>query len=384
MSEIIEIEASVDWDEPVDEQIDQDDDGRKGLPSASEYPRMHACPGYLNLKHQLPKRKGGSGGPYAESGKRIHAALAGDAEADSQLTDEEVQVRDWCNSQWSFLEEKWLKEKGVGFSVTMEQRLFLGKTFSGQFDRTAFSFDESIALTGDFKTGRLPVPGAESNLQMRAYAVLLAVNYPKLKLIYVSVIQPWVSKEPIIAAYDAVAIRTSMLELEAVLKSSADPDAKRIPGSQCKYCPCRANCPEARAVVQKVAHQNPGALVTNTQIAEFLNIVSIAESVIEAVKKEAEARLALQQEIPGWDLAPGRTLSTITQPEIVFARVSSLGLTQEKFMGAVKIQKGALKIAVKEITGLKGKALDEKLEIILSGCTEEKTTKPYLKKQDMP
>lgn len=382
MSEPVEIEGIIDWDEPVDEQIDQDDGGRKGLPSASEYPRMHACPGYLNLKHRLPKRQKGGSGPYAESGKRIHAALSGDAKAKAEFVDDEEQVFDWCNEQWTGLVKKHLEEKGIGYSTQMEQRLFLGNAFSGQFDRTAFSFDQSIALTADFKTGRLPVPGAETNLQMRAYAVLLAVNNPKLQYIFVAVIQPWVSKEPVVAVYDAVAIRTSMMELEAVLKTSSNPDARRIPGYHCKYCPCRADCSEARQIVERIARVDPKSILVNEQVAAFLNIVGIAESVIEAVKKEAEFRLSENQEIPGWELAPGRTIATITKPEIVFSRVSDMGVKQEDFMSTVKIVKTTLKATVKAITSLKGRPLDEKLDEILEGCVEERITKPYLKKKD--
>jgi len=47
-------------------------------------------------------------------------------------------------------------------------------------------------------------------------------------------------------------------------------------------------------------------------------------------------------------------------------------------MSCVSIAKGKLKDAVKTATQEKGKALDARLESILAGCTETKSTAPSL------
>ena len=380
MSDAPDIIAEIDWNsEP---EYEGPPDQRKGLPSASEYPRMWACPGYLNLKREQPKKESGPPSAYALSGQKIHAALAGDSAALKLLDDDEEQCYDFCGLQWESLTKRFLV--GIPFEVISEQRIFLGDEFSGQFDRTAVSTNGEIALTVDFKTGRIAVPSAENNLQMRAYAVLLAQQRPSLKRLLVAVIQPWVSKDPIVAEYDADTLRQSRRELDAVLHHSKDPEAKRIPGPHCKYCPCRKDCEEGRAVVVTVSRTSPAKLVTNQQIAEFLELVPIAESVIEAVKKEAELRILAGEDVPGWELAPSRSLSTITKPEVVFARVSALGLTHSAFMSAVKLGKTKLKDELKVLTGLKGKGLEQQLAEVLEGCTEDKPSKSYLKKKGVP
>lgn len=379
-----EIYAEIDWADPIDEEPEVPDDERKGLPSASEYPRIWACPGYLQLKAKLPKRKR-TPGPDAISGQRIHAALAEPTEAklaELKLTDEEQQVFEWCGDQWNKLIERFFTMHGLAANLISEQRIFWEDKFSGQFDRTAIEIDGFAALMADFKTGRIAVPGVDTNLQMRAYAVLLFKRFPHLEKIYVAVIQPWVSKDPLVAVYERADIMASTAELEATLKNAAAPNARRIPGAHCKHCPCRADCEEARAVPMKLARVEPTTLATNDDIAAFLNLVALAETVIKAVKEEAKIRIRGGQEIPGWELAPGRMMQAITDPEKIYARVSKLGVTQAGFMSAVKIQKGSLKDAIKAATNLKGKGLEEQLTEVLDGCVTESQADGSLKKTD--
>lgn len=373
------IVAEISWGEvPEDELIDEG--GRKGLPSASEYPRMHACGGYIQLKKKQPPRDGRKPNDAALSGQRIHAALA-EPRAPHALTDEEHDMLDRCERQWQALMDRFFTQANFSASVRHEHRIFYQDEFSGQFDRIAIELHEEVGLMVDFKTGRVAVAQADTNLQMRAYAVLLATEHPKLKKLYVAIIQPWVSHEPIVAEYDAEALRKSRSELDAVLRISKDPTSRRIPGDHCKYCPCRKDCPEARAIPTGLVQTPEASLLTNEEAAAFLDQVMIAESVIEAVKTEAKRRLKEGQDIPGWELGQGRVLSTITRPEVVFGRVARLGVTDVNFMKAVKVQKTALKTVVKEVTNLKGKGLDEQIAELLDGCTEDKVSDQPLRKK---
>lgn len=381
MSDPIEITAEIDWSDPVEcEPVD--DGGRKGLPSASEYPRMHACPGYyLMKKNCFPDGQKGNPNEAAISGTRIHAALA-EPLIDQKLTDEEEDMRDRCARQWDSLMRRIFTENGYSAGVRHEHRIFYKDQISGQFDREATELHNKVALVVDFKTGRVPVPKADTNLQARIYAVLAKHENPSITKVYAAIIQPWVSQDPIIAEYDEESLKAATAELDAVLRISKDPAAKRIPGEQCKYCPCKAKCPEAQKVPMALANVNPATLVSDFEIAAFLDRISLAESVIAAVKKEAKTRLAAGSDIPGWELAPGRTLSKITNPELVFARVCGLNVNQDGFLSAVTVQKGALKNVIKAATGLKGKGLDEQLNEVLAGCTEDRTSEPMLKKKE--
>jgi hypothetical protein len=115
------------------------------------------------------------------------------------------------------------------------------------------------------------------------------------------------------------------------------------------------------------------------QIAEFLAKAPLAEAVIEAVRGKARRMIEAGQTVPGWKLKPGATREAITNPELIFARFTSMAQgTQEQFLGTISITKTKLVAAVKTATGKKGKELDGFVEIMLEGCTEAKTTAPSL------
>lgn len=376
-----EIIAEIDWASDVDAELElhqQPTDERRGLPSASEYPRIYACPGYLNLKRKLPKKEMGAPGPYALSGQRVHAALADPIpQLVAALVGDEEQVFEWCGDQWKRLVDLHWRESE--HQDVRERRFFIADKFSGQIDRALVG--QRIILGTDYKAGRIPVAPAESNLQIRAYAVLLDGDFPGREQVIMSIIQPWVSKEPIVVGYGRAELDKARRELDATLRRADDPTAKRIPGEHCRYCPCRKTCPEAWAVPTAIAKVDVAELVTGAQIAAFLDMVPLAKQVIEAVETEAKRLLAENAgAVPGYCLKPGRKLSEITSPEVVYARVAALGVNQAGFMAAVKIGKEKLENALKGATGLKGKALAQQLAEVLSGCTTEKQAAPSLAK----
>lgn len=373
-----EIIAEIEWGGDVDAELEAIKDDRRGLPSASEYPRVHGCPGYLNLKRKLPAKEAGPPGPYALSGQRVHAALADPIpQLIAALVGDEEQVFDWCRAQWDRLVE--LHWPQVDHDDIRERRFFLGGYFSGQIDRAKVS--PRVIMGTDWKCGRIAVAPAESNLQIRAYAVLLDNAFPGRDEVIMSIIQPFVSKDPIVVGYGRAELDHSRRELDTTLKRAAEPDAKRIPGEHCRYCPCRKTCPEAWAVPTAVANVRPSELVTGAQIAAFLDRVPLAKQVIEAVETEAKRLLAENPEaVPGYRLKPGRTIAEITSPEIVYARVAALGVDQKAFMSAVKLGKEKLELAIRGATGLKGKALGQQLAEVISGCTSEKQAAPSLAK----
>jgi hypothetical protein len=116
-------------------------------------------------------------------------------------------------------------------------------------------------------------------------------------------------------------------------------------------------------------------------LSAYLNRLAFVESVIKATKDEARRRLDLDAEsVPGWRLKEGAEREVITDPEAVFTRFCERGGNSGVFMPAVTLNKAKLKDALKKVTGFKGKVLDEELDVLLAGLTEQKQNAPSLER----
>ena len=102
------------------------------------------------------------------------------------------------------------------------------------------------------------------------------------------------------------------------------------------------------------------------------------------VNIRAHAKDMLRQGIavPGWQLKPGTVRETITDPELVAGRFVALSndhdAAQREFIRTVTVSKGKLRDATRELTGRKGKALDETVDGLLLRATEATMTAPTL------
>ncbi len=366
-------------------------DDRQNLPSASEYHRVFHCPGMLNLKRSLGPLPDESS-PDAESGTRIAAVLAGQLKPE-ELTDEELKTHEKLVRGREAIRSAVFNDEQRPQIFNAEERLWLyqarEKIFSGRFD-ALYRFGDT-ALIIDDKSGRNEVTKADGNLQLRSLAVLLWMSpyalglngNPSLSRVVVAINQPWFTPAFSLCEYDGESIGRAYNELLMRLEDAAQPDAPRHAGPWCKYCKCAGpNCPESMAVPLNLATVNPTTLATGDQIAAFLDRVAQAEDVIEAVKLEAKRRIESDpQSVPGWTLKPGRVMEDITAPETVYARADLLGVNQQQFMAAVKVQKGALKDAVKSATKKRGKELDAAMDELLDGCTSQRFAAPSLARE---
>jgi len=361
-------------------------DERRGLPSASEYPRIHHCPGYLNLKATL------TAFPDAESwtlsGKRIAQALEGILRPDA-LTDEEQVTfraliagrRDILNvtlGEGTILETRseerlWLKSSAPMTTDDPTERLI----FSGRFDFMAnVTAGEDFVIIDD-KSGRIEVQKATGNLQLRALAVLVVKNFG-FKTGFVAVNQPWFRPPFSICYYSEDDLTRARADLFADLTAAKNPDALRHAGEWCRYCPCRTSCLEARAAALTLGELNPAGMPDNRQIGEFLIRCHASEDVIRAMKDEAKRRPAKGEAVPGWRLKPGDVKTFVTDPETVFQRAFEIGISKEAFLRAVIIDRGRLRQLVVEATGRRGQWADATVESLLRGCIDEKQNAPAL------
>lgn len=352
-------------------------DERQGLPSASSMERYQLCPGSYMAERGLPETTSDD----AETGNRIHAALAGET-VTPPLTDDEERTMEACRSQVQALLDSVIPTRDT---MHLERRYWWGNQWSGKPDLVALDCISAEGLIIDYKTGRGEVASAEGNMQLRALAVLVAEEH-KLERVTVAIVQP-LAGPPSVCLYSANDLRTARKEVLSVIDAIHRPDAPRIPSAKaCQYCKAKGTerCPESIAVVEslpmEVSRDGREIFLTPERLAELLEKLPMVEKVIDAIRGKARRMLEAGETVPGWTLKPGAERETITDPTTVFNRAHAVGVNSEAFMACVNITKTKLKDAVKTATGDKGKALDARMESILAGCTETKQAAPSLAK----
>jgi hypothetical protein len=124
-------------------------------------------------------------------------------------------------------------------------------------------------------------------------------------------------------------------------------------------------------------------LWTPEQRAMAAGMLAPAAKALDQIRDFLERCLAQDSEsVPGWFMKAGNITESVKDPTGVYNRFIAAGGTTEQFMAAVKITKGTLLEQLKTASGLKGKALKDKMESLLDGLTESKQNKASLARKD--
>ncbi len=346
---------------------------RKGKISGSKIKSYRDCAGAFNLEQQVPEQPAG---PAAEMGTRIHSALEkGDL---SVLAPEERDIAEACLQEYGEIIEA--VNLGNPSATIKEARFWYDDLYSGAIDLIhLYGEEHDTALMVDWKTGRVAQSQAAENLQLRAYGVLLKKNIPSIKRLFVAIVQPMASKFTI-AEYDESDLAFAEAEVVEICQNAYNPDAPRTPSPDaCKWCRAKSICPEARGVHTALAERKIDVpAMTNDQIGDFLEKADIVESLIEAVRAEAKARLIAGQEITGRTLQKGRTTRSVTAAA-AWEKVSQTGNVRlSDFLETCKVSLPSLEKVVAKAFDLKAKEaktiLDEKLVDVI----ESKTSEPIM------
>jgi CRISPR/Cas system-associated exonuclease Cas4 (RecB family) len=264
-------------------------------PSASKLSRYAECPGAFHLEASLPT---GESSAAANLGTQVHAHLAGEK---VELCEEGAQIAERCHQQYLEIRDRIIGDEPITASV-VEERLWFGKDWSGAIDRIDFFGDSALLV--DYKTGRLEVDHASENLQLRAYAVLVAEHYKSVRTVYAAVIQPHTGA-PHGTMYDEDDLAQAREEITGIIAATLKPDAPRKPSPEaCKYCRALAICPEAAGETKALATRSAADVpaLPDLELARLLSASIQVEDFISAIKDEAKARLKAGKEVPGWTL----------------------------------------------------------------------------------
>jgi CRISPR/Cas system-associated exonuclease Cas4 (RecB family) len=344
-------------------------DERKGKPSASGISRLADCAGSWNLESTLPEQEPNQ---YMQLGTDVHAVLA-DQKPFEELSEEGQEIATRCLSDYSDMIRQ--LDLGTITSSVIEQRFWYDDLFSGAIDR--IDFFEDYAVVTDYKTGRTAQGKAAENQQLKAYAVLVKKAFPKLKVIYVAIIQP-LAGGTTIAEYNQQELAAAEKEIVGIVNASLEPNAPRTPSPDaCKWCRAKAICPEVRATHNEIQIIS-GAIVnrlTNEELVAIDDKAEIVEDFIEEIRKEIKSRLLSGQQIAGRKLGKGRITRNVTDTPAAILALSNI-LPSDAIMACGKLSITSLEKAVAKAKGISGKEAKATLDDALGWIIETKESEP--------
>lgn len=379
-------------------------DPRQGLPSASAFGRLALCPGSFMMEKACPEESS----PAASEGTLLHAymeqLLTGEPWEGTPLTAEQVEL---CERALRLLDgvKEMIERDNPGavfHLVSTEQRVFYRNLFgtayySGQWDALfeVYCPDAGFMLVADWKFGRVEVDSAEANRQLEALVPLVAQKEQNDNVIhqgiYAAVIQPRVAGPASVAFYDTEAIDQAEQRSLAVAKAAMAPDAPRYCSEEaCRYCRAKAVCHEAAALVEQASlittERDKWELFSPAEKVKAYRLAKTAKKWAAAVDYRFEQDVAAGL-IPGFEMAPGHTSFTVTDPSGAFSALNAVfpdEVTAEAFAGCCKVgitELDRLVHAVRKAADPKAttKASREWLRQLLAKYGESKTTKGSVK-----
>ena len=349
-------------------------DPRAGKASCSDLAALAACPGKLAACRDLPDLPAEE---WTDSGTRVHAGLHG--QPDIELSEDETEMVQTCAAIEAKITTDWIHDHGEPVFDVREERFwgFDGR-LSGQPDVVNVGADSALVM--DYKTGRKEVDSADVNLQMRGLAVLVWQAYPAIQTVRVAIIQPWVAGQFTVAEYGILELLQAEDHIQAILDASDAPNAKRVPGPQCRYCRAQMGCPEFAAASEAVATLDPVTALQGADLARVLELLPVIERRCGYIKQHAKALLEADPDcVPGWRLKEGANKRSITDPQSAFRLLADV-LSPGEFAGACSVAIGKLETAYRKATGLKAKEAKQAFEKALGEQITVKQTAPQLER----
>lgn len=345
-------------------------------PRASSLHRYSRCP--QSFDPEAEAQRDAEPDKDREFGVNVHAILAG--KAISTSPDEEICVRK-CDE---------LRENAVGLwnsedakLVTFRERRLLmmdastmpAVIFSGMVDYIAIDYKAKRALIIDYKTGWGETESEESNMQLRAYAALCAVNFD-VNEVSVKIVQPFgksVAQPPV--TYTDQDLDQAIGE---VFKFSrrAMTEAGYADGDWCKYCPKLKTCPHLLGVAEEsaldlLALPKPITELPDDKLSLAFGTYKRAEKIIGVLRDEVKKRLKAGQRIPGFNKKPDATVRVISDLGLVAERAMGYGVKQAAIIKAASMDLKSLSTLLREATDAKGVDLKNIENACLDGAIEE-------------
>lgn len=359
--------------------------------TASSLERVALCPGSYFAEKGLKSVQH----PAAKEGELLHSAMAKQV-ALNELNREQGRLVRLCTELGRELKQRTFGEPAPGMAnvapgiVSMER--FISWRCSTGVISTKLDYvtvHENKALVIDWKFGFGAVEPSEVNLQLRAYALAVAQEWPDVTEVHVAIIQPYADREHRVSVcvYGVEDLVTAAIQLGGILELLRIAETvglpPRYPGeAQCKYCKALGTerCPESTETAKALAVISPSEIMpVGADLAAILNQCGVVMNVVEAIREHAKAELAAGREVPGWKLRDGNNVRTLPDPQEAWSVMGDY-MSAESFMSACKVTVGALEDAYAAASGLTGKSLREDFNAKMRGTIKMRLDAPRLEK----
>ena len=296
--------------------------------------RTVACPAWINLAEEMPKRVEGSN-PAADLGTLLHNCM--EAHVLESMPFEEMLTNAW-NYRDQVLNQELIDTKLIPAqeALTALESLYdiaefdcepfvqVDLDIGGSIDYIGVSNDGKTVVIADYKFGYNQVE-AKNNAQLMFYALCARTDaetadlFEKCEHIVLAIIQP--SEEFETLDVDIVTVKeiqTFASEFITAVERAEDPDAKPCAGDHCTYCPAITICPEKTGAALLASRLNPLQLDT---LSDAMLMVKDLKEWIKAVEKQAHEQLELGQAVKGFKLVNKRASRVWNNPEAVGEKI---------------------------------------------------------------
>jgi hypothetical protein len=353
----------------------------------SSLPRLSACPGSLQAAEGIETPES----DIAILGKVIHAALhswaRGDEPDEDKLGDRERMIYRFFRSEVERLEQA-----HGGYMLRLPElklnAIYAEFILTGRLDLVIQPNDGTVHLI-DYKTGYAEQIPAKLNKQLLGYDVLLSWNRPEWKEINAHLFSAGDPPESRFTAtcYDKEATKAAESYLYDLIHAAIQPDAKRVPGEHCQYCPALSTvrCPETAASILETRDA-----VIKQPVVEMLPAPARCREIFDAIKaveRYADVfmsvlKLAVQKSPEAWKdafaLKDGASKRSFTSVEEACNRLIAEGIEPQTIWRAVNLSPAQTERLLKEQRPMKGKVAQEYFDRIFNDLIESKQAAPSL------
>lgn len=325
---------------------------------ASTAKRWMACPGSINLIESLAIPEGSGETEYAREGTAAHALAEmsltrklppstfvgtslGGVKVTNEMAEHVSVFTEYCAALPG--KESWVEKRFTLAALNPPAPMF------GTCDYVAYDDEARVLEVVDLKFGVGVVVDAFENEQLLYYALGALLEFDKSETVQPDTIQITIV-QPRAPHADGI-IRGHRMGLEDVLgfanklldaaRATREPDAPRLPGKHCRFCPASGMCPEQQATALAVAQDEFGIVpdvppdplaLPEAVFIEMLPKLSILEEWIRAMYGRAEAKLNRGEVVKGFKLVARRANRSWVDENETVAWLEAKGIAREDYM----------------------------------------------------
>jgi hypothetical protein len=307
----------------------------RSITSPSNLLRRQKCPGSARMEQGFAEEST----PDSEEGRLLHKACATE-----ELSTVQGEQRDTVERALRLRDEALEIVFGSASpddcEFAIEKPLAFGTAKSGELFRGAADFvaiGEKRALIVDYKFGRLPVEPAADNLQLAAYASMLAHTEGFSGAVFVALVRPRApgGQALTMADYTHAEILDATQAIQSIYDASNRLDARLAPSEDaCRYCRAKLNCPALNASVKTLAITPRDTLLTlpPARLGATMDAIRFAGQIKSEVSTEICRRIDAG-EMPGWKLRSNGTICEVANTRAAFEAFRTAFGTHQRYQG---------------------------------------------------